>query len=636
VGQSAAIPRDVSKLSILLAFLALCAACAGASPGTPEDPREQAEVLRVGTSGDYPPFSSLDPGGERRGLDIELLRAYAADRGMRLEWVPFRWPGLQGDLEAGRFDLAVGGITVRPERSLAGRFTVPVARGGAVLLVPQAADSTPEPPGRGVRIAVNAGGHLERVARERLPEARVTAVPDNAAVLPELLSGRVDAALTDTFEAPLWIRRAERAGVALRAGAPLTRDHKAWWLRPGPGALARDLDRWLLEAERNGRLARARARHLGRPGPGAAEPLAALLAAADERLALMPAVAEVKRRRGLPVEVPDVEERVVASAAAEVERAARAAGRDAPEPEAVERFFRASIEAAKAVQHRVLAGPAAAGGGPPPDLESELRPALLRIGERLARLVVRLPQEPRSRAAVSEAAREALATHELPPAQLHALTRALADLSAAATASARLPLADAGDRRHQHQHVQSQPVPDPERQQELEGDEERERPALLQPEGEREARHAGGDVAGGVQHAVAHVAPGQGRLAEALDHEGRVLQHLPAALGPHGGQPARAGRQAPAQGPQQQEEDEPVAHVGEGVGVGQSLGVEAARHVAGPQPEALGGAPGRAPEGEQGRHRQGDGRQRGERDRATAPAGTQGPGVARRGAGAHV
>ena len=55
------------------------------------------------------------------------------------------------------------------------------------------------------------------------------------------------------------------------------------------------------------------------------ELLAALLAALDERLALMPLVAQVKRARGLPVEVPERETRVLDAAVAAVGEAAAAA-----------------------------------------------------------------------------------------------------------------------------------------------------------------------------------------------------------------------------------------------------------------------------------------------------------------------
>jgi cyclohexadienyl dehydratase len=46
--------------------------------------------------------------------------------------VPLRWATLDRDFAAGRFDVVMSGVTVRPERSAAGRFSLPVAQSGAV------------------------------------------------------------------------------------------------------------------------------------------------------------------------------------------------------------------------------------------------------------------------------------------------------------------------------------------------------------------------------------------------------------------------------------------------------------------------------------------------------------------------
>ncbi|MGH7860287.1 MAG: transporter substrate-binding domain-containing protein, partial [Candidatus Binatia bacterium] len=85
-------------------------------------PRAGADVLRVGTSGDYPPFSA---GG--KGFDVEVAELLAADLGLRLEWVTFRWPELDERLAAGDFDVAMSGVTWRADRALVGWMTRAVA-----------------------------------------------------------------------------------------------------------------------------------------------------------------------------------------------------------------------------------------------------------------------------------------------------------------------------------------------------------------------------------------------------------------------------------------------------------------------------------------------------------------------------
>jgi cyclohexadienyl dehydratase len=86
--------------------LAAAAALAGTSAAWGE--AGGSASLRVGTSGDYPPFSRARDGraGDYEGLDVTLARAYAADRELALEFVRFRWPRLMAELQAGRFDVA--------------------------------------------------------------------------------------------------------------------------------------------------------------------------------------------------------------------------------------------------------------------------------------------------------------------------------------------------------------------------------------------------------------------------------------------------------------------------------------------------------------------------------------------------
>ena len=351
----------------------------------------ETRTLRVGTSGDYPPFSSRTPDGGFEGFDVTSAHAFAERAGYRIEWVRFRWPALTEALAEGRFDVAMSGVTVRADRTLSGGFTRPVALSAALPLV---ADGSRFPDlealdAEGVTIAVNAGGHLERVTRARFPRAQILAVADNE-VPARLADGAADALVTDTVEAPRWL--AGRPG--WRPLTPFTVDRKAWWVAPGRTGLLRELDRFAAERERDGSLATWRIAWLGSDPEPTAAPLPALFWTLRERLELMPLVAEAKRAAALPVEVPAREARVLDAAWAATKRAAAAANRQPPPETAVRALFRAQIDAAKAIQRAVLDGDAAP--GPTPSLDGELRPALLRLGDRIAALVVELERTPRA------------------------------------------------------------------------------------------------------------------------------------------------------------------------------------------------------------------------------------------------
>jgi hypothetical protein len=177
-------------------------------------------------------------------------------------------------------------------------MTAAVARADAVVLV-RAAGAPRDLDRPAVRIAVNRGGHLERVARERLRSATLVPVDDNRR-LPELLASReVAAIVTDTLEAATFDAR------AFRVAARLARDRKAYWVAPGREDLAADLDAWLLARERDGTLEHLRAegsmprtpcRYRSR-SPASWTPWRA-------GLMVMPEVAAAKRAAGLPSSMP--------------------------------------------------------------------------------------------------------------------------------------------------------------------------------------------------------------------------------------------------------------------------------------------------------------------------------------------
>ena len=239
-----------------------------------------------------------------------------------------------------------------------------------------------------------------------------------------LVSGQADAALTNIIEGPRW---AEGLSGLERVG-PFTRDVVALYVEPSRAELTAELDTWLLGAEAGGVLERLRARWLGPAAQGAtATPVSALLVATAERLALMPWVAEAKRRTGVPIEVPAQEARVLEAARKEAREAAAAQGLPVPSEAALTAFFQAQMDAAKQLQLRT---PPSDEATPVHSLDEELRPALARISARMSLLVPRVPGG-LEREAVRREARETLAASGLQEEEIDRLAEALGALGAA-------------------------------------------------------------------------------------------------------------------------------------------------------------------------------------------------------------
>jgi cyclohexadienyl dehydratase len=74
-------------------------------------------TLRVGTTGDYLPFTYLDKAtGKFRGFDVDMAEALGNALGVKVEFVQTAWPQLMRDFEDDDFDIAMGGVSITLDR----------------------------------------------------------------------------------------------------------------------------------------------------------------------------------------------------------------------------------------------------------------------------------------------------------------------------------------------------------------------------------------------------------------------------------------------------------------------------------------------------------------------------------------
>jgi cyclohexadienyl dehydratase len=242
----------------------LLAAAAGVrhAPRSPVLERLAAErVVRVGTTGDYPPFTSRR-GSAFVGIDAELAQDLAASLDVRVRFMPTTWPTLLPDLVADRFDVAMSGIGRTPERAREAYVSAPYHRGGKTPIVRCGTEARFDTLAKidqpGVRVVVNRGGANERFVRARLSSASVRVLDDNARVFDEVASGRADVMITDRIEVAYRSARDPRL-CAAQSGEVLVPVEKVV-LMPRDDAWRRYVDAWLVRARRRGLLRRAFAR----------------------------------------------------------------------------------------------------------------------------------------------------------------------------------------------------------------------------------------------------------------------------------------------------------------------------------------------------------------------------------------
>ena len=335
-------------------------------------------VLRVGSTGDYKPFSYLQAGGDFIGMDVELAGDLARSLGVRLQLVPTTWPTLMADLGADKFDLALSGVSVTAERQRQALFSVPYLHDGKTPITrcdsvaryqTLAQIDRPE-----VRLIVNPGGTNERFARAHAPRARLTVYPDNVTIFGQIVSGAADLMMTDAIETRLQ-QRLHPQLCAVHPEAPFDKVDKAVLLPRDP-ALKTYVDRWLQQRLDNGDVPKRLERWLA--FPWGLEPLRQAI---DQRLLLAQDVARAKWNAKAAIEDLPREEQVIAAAVRQ--------GVPLGLPEAwIRTVFRAQIEASKTVQRALYLQWQAEGAGrfdDAPDLAKTIRPELDRLTTQLLR-----------------------------------------------------------------------------------------------------------------------------------------------------------------------------------------------------------------------------------------------------------
>ena len=197
---------------------------------------QDSNVLRVATDATFPPMEFIE-NGKRTGFDVELVEAMAKTMGKQVEWTNIDFKGLIPGLVSRRFDMAVSGIYITPERRKVVDFTEPYYTGGLVALVKSGNTAINKPEDlNGKKVSVQVGTKSVSFLRDTYPQVQRVEVEKNQEMFNLVEIGRADAAVTGKPAAMQYVKTrgglrvveqqltTEEYGMAVRKDTPeLTR-----------------------------------------------------------------------------------------------------------------------------------------------------------------------------------------------------------------------------------------------------------------------------------------------------------------------------------------------------------------------------------------------------------------------------
>ncbi len=251
--------RSPALLAILLVLLS---GCGGPSPSATRastlDRIVSTKTLRVGMNPGYAPFEMVDTDGNLIGFDVDVARYLAGQmgNGVQVQIQKSDWDPIVANLNAGKFDLIISGMTRTPQRALRCDFTDPYFETGQALLVNRA-KWKPSPrltvkdfDRPGVIVATKLGTTGEIAARKFFRLATVKTLETESDAALEVDAGRADVMVYD--KPYIAIRSQESPKRTFAMLDPFTKEYLAIAVRKGDTELRDWLNLTLFELKASG------------------------------------------------------------------------------------------------------------------------------------------------------------------------------------------------------------------------------------------------------------------------------------------------------------------------------------------------------------------------------------------------
>ena len=227
----------LAPLSAAMLMLTGCNNSSAPAENAEADTASEAPMnIKIATESSYKPFSYTDADGKLIGYEIELVDALCAQMKAECEVISQDWDGLIPGLNAQKFDAAIAGMSITPERKEVVDFSDPYFHSG-IILIGKKGDDISIDSLKGQPIASQRSTVASQYLQDEHADADIKLydTQDNAYL--DLTSGRARAMMSDKVTGIDWLKTDagkdyevkgdeissddDAMGIAFRKGDPL-------------------------------------------------------------------------------------------------------------------------------------------------------------------------------------------------------------------------------------------------------------------------------------------------------------------------------------------------------------------------------------------------------------------------------
>jgi len=227
----------LAPFSAAMLMLAGCNNSSAPEESAEADTATEAPLnIKIATESSYKPFSYTDADGKLIGYEIELVDALCAQMKAECEVISQDWDGLIPGLNAQKFDAAIAGMSITPERQEVVDFSDPYFYSG-IILIGKKGDDLSVDALAGQPIASQRSTVSSQYLQDEHADADIKLydTQDNAYL--DLTSGRVRGMMSDKVTGTDWLKTEagkdyeikgqeissddDAMGIAFRKGDPL-------------------------------------------------------------------------------------------------------------------------------------------------------------------------------------------------------------------------------------------------------------------------------------------------------------------------------------------------------------------------------------------------------------------------------